>query len=122
MTSIMIAGGLVTVASLLALAATDVFWIGVLLAGCIGVGMNGVGTTGQVIVQTIVRGDMRGRVLGIWGTIARGAPALGALFLGWLSAFTGFQTLIVAAALAALAFGVYAYKSRHDIAAELAEK
>jgi len=122
MVKIMVAGGLIAIASLLLLAVTDVFWIGLLLVGCLGVGMNGVGTTGQVIVQLTVRGDMRGRVLSIWGTIARGAPALGALFLGWLSAYISFQTLIAIAALAALAFGVYAYKSRHDIAAELVER
>ncbi len=122
LTKIMVAGGLISVAALLALAATDVFWIGLLLVGCLGIGMNGVGTSGQVIVQIIVRGDMRGRVLGIWGTIARGAPALGALFLGWLTTFIDIQTLIAAAALAALAFGIYAYKSRHDIAAGLVEK
>jgi predicted MFS family arabinose efflux permease len=43
----------------------------------------------QTLLQTSCEPEMRGRVMGIYGVVARGGPALGALVMGWLSEFFG---------------------------------
>lgn len=105
-------GALVTIAGILAFTVTDSLIVGIGLSALMGFGMNAIGTGGQMMVQTTVRGDMRGRVLGLWGMMIRTAPALGALTLGWLSSFVGFSALFVVTAAICVGWGVLAYRHR----------
>lgn len=61
----------------------------------------------QTLIQKVVDRNMRGRVLGIWGIIFRGGPAVGAFLMGWLSNQFGLSPPIAAGgaifALAAIA-------------------
>jgi len=73
------------------------FWFGV---GCItflSAAQVGVNVSGQVIVQGTVRGELRGRVMSLWGLLNRSGPALGALVLGSVSDWLGFQWPVLAA-------------------------
>ena len=82
-----------------------------------GFGMQSMGTGGQVIVQTTVRGDMRGRVLGIWGMVIRSGPALGALFLGSMTEISGFPLMLGVAGVMTFFVTVQAIRKRETLAA-----
>ena len=71
-------------------AVTTVFWIGVVIMAASGTVMVVSGAGSQTLIQTTVAGHMRGRVLGIWGIVFRGGPAIGALGMGWLAEMFGF--------------------------------
>lgn len=65
------------------------FWpalINLYFVGC-GLSVSAVGVL--TITQTVVRGDMRGRALSIYGIIFRGGPALGGLIMGQVAELTG---------------------------------
>lgn len=71
-------------------AITPAFWIGVAIMAASGAAMVVSGAGSQTLIQTTVAGHMRGRVLGIWGIVFRGGPAIGALGMGWLAEMFGF--------------------------------
>jgi len=78
---------------------------------------GGVGT--QTLLQLSVGGDLRGRVLSLYGLIFRGGPALGALVMGALSEVLGLRLpLAGGACLAALAWAVV-WTRRRRLAAAL---
>ncbi len=56
------------------------------LVGC-GLSISAVGVLS--LVQISVRGEMRGRVVAIYGIIFRGGPAIGGLAMGWIAEWTG---------------------------------
>ena len=62
---------------------------------------------------------MRGRVMGLYGLIFRGAPAVGALGAGAASAYFGLRPPILLGALLVLAAGLWTYMDRERIAAQL---
>ncbi len=70
---------------------TTNFWFAVGCAVCLSTAQVGVNVSGQVIVQSTVRGELRGRVMSLWGLLNRSGPAVGALLLGWISGYAGFQ-------------------------------
>lgn len=75
------------------------FWpalVNLYLVGC-GLSISAVGTL--TILQTVVRGDMRGRALSIYGIIFRGGPALGGLVMGQVAEFTGLAWPVAAGGL-----------------------
>jgi MFS family permease len=90
--------------------ATDEFYFGLAAIGLGGGAMVINGTAGQTLVQSAVASSMRGRVLGIYGIIFRGGPALGALTMGILSEWWGLRWPVAAGAI--LALGFYAWFSR----------
>jgi MFS family permease len=73
------------------------FWFAVGCVVFLSISQVGVNIAGQVIVQSTVRGELRGRVMSLWGLLNRSGPAVGALIIGGLSSFAGFQwpTLVV---------------------------
>lgn len=54
------------------------------------------------LVQNVTSPAMRGRVISIAVSISVGGPALGALIIGWIAEFVGFQWAVAASALAAI--------------------
>ena len=65
----------------------------------------GVNIAGQVIVQSTVEGELRGRVMSLWGLLNRSGPAVGAVMLGGISSYAGFQwPTLVAVAICAVVF------------------
>ena len=77
--------------------ATTNFWFAVGCAVFLSTSQVGVNIAGQVIVQSTVRGELRGRVMSLWGLLNRSGPAVGALLLGGVSGYVGFQWPMLAA-------------------------
>lgn len=100
---------------------TNNFWFAVGCAVLLSTSQVGVNVAGQVIVQTTVRGELRGRVMSLWGLLNRSGPAIGALMLGGVSGYAGFQwpSLVGIAITAVVA--VYVLKRRDAIRRVLTE-
>lgn len=80
-----------------ALALADEFWFGVVLAGLLGflLSLCGVGT--QILLQSMLEDEIRGRVSSLWGMVAFGGVAVGGLVIGSVSAYLGLEPTTVAA-------------------------
>ena len=76
--------------------------------------------TGQTIVQSTVDGELRGRVMSLWGLLNRSGPAVGALLLGWLAGFLGFQWPLLGAAAIVSLVSLYVISKRGVMTAGLA--
>ena len=62
------------------------------------ISMCGVGS--QILIQTLVDDEVRGRVSSLWGVIAFGGTALGSLVVGGAASVWGLQDVVVVAGLA----------------------
>ena len=62
---------------------------------------------------------MRGRVLSLYGMVARGGPAFGALIMGAVSEFVGLRWTVAGGAALVLLLFLWAYPRRHRMAAAL---
>ena len=62
--------------------ATVSMWVAVPAVVVFGFCMSSAGITIQTLIQLAAAGNMRGRVMGLYGLIFRGAPAIGALAAG----------------------------------------
>lgn len=60
------------------------------------------GTSNQALTQLLVDDNFRGRVLSLWTMIAMGAPAGGALVMGWLADRFTFSPVLAGFGLAAI--------------------
>lgn len=72
-------------------ASVDVFWVAVATLYLVGTGMSVSAVGVMAIIQTCVKGEMRGRALSIYGIIFRGGPAVGGLAMGWIAEWTGLR-------------------------------
>lgn len=115
LTTITLATGVLSGIVVMLFAATDVFAVGVGAMAIAGFTMVVFGIASQTLIQMRVDERMRGRVMSLWGLIIRGAPAVGALVLGWLSGFGGFGwPVFVGGVLSALA-GLLAARRRRRL-------
>jgi predicted MFS family arabinose efflux permease len=73
----------------------------------------------QTLIQLAADRGMRGRVMGLYGVIFRGAPAVGALMAGLASAHFGLRWPVFFGALLVIAVGIWVYVARERIAAAL---
>jgi MFS family permease len=104
LTRINYGSGIAVAALVLLFTATDDLYLGIAIIGLGGGAMVFNGTAGQTLVQAAVAGPMRGRVLGIYGIIFRGGPALGALIMGVLSEWWGLRWPVAGGAFLALLY------------------
>ncbi|MCZ6759813.1 MAG: hypothetical protein O7D29_05470, partial [Gemmatimonadetes bacterium] len=74
------------------------FWLAAACLAVFGVAMVVLGAGVQCMIQASVAPEMRGRVLSLSGLVMRGAPALGALFMGWAGDRIGLGPPLVAGA------------------------
>jgi MFS family permease len=77
------------------LGATESFWLAVPVVVSLGVILSLCGVGSQILIQTLVDDDVRGRVSSFWGMIAFGGTALGSLVVGSASAAFGLQTTVM---------------------------
>ena len=77
------------------LGATESFWLAVPVVVSLGVILSLCGVGSQILIQTLVDDDVRGRVSSFWGMIAFGGTALGSLVIGSASAAFGLQTTVM---------------------------
>jgi MFS family permease len=76
---------------LIAFTSIQSFWLALVALYFVGTGLS-ISAVGVLsIVQSCVRGEMRGRALSIYGIIFRGGPALGGLIMGWIAEVTGLR-------------------------------
>jgi MFS family permease len=94
---------------------TSNFWFAVGCAVLLSTSHVGVNVAGQVIVQSTVRGDLRGRVMSLWSLLNRSGPALGALVIGGVSGYVGFQWPILIAVAVSAVVAVFVLSRRDAI-------
>lgn len=99
--------------------ATHQLWAAVPALIVYGFGMSTAGIAIQTAIQVATDTNMRGRVMGLYGLIWRGSPALGALSAGAASAHFGLRLPIVFGALLVAAVWVWTYLSRARISAAM---
>jgi len=119
LTLVAIAAVAVMASGLIAFAATDILWVALASLMVTGFGMIIIGVGEQTLIQNAVDPDMRGRVMGLYGMIGRGAPALGALAMGGLAEFFGFQWPVAGGAILLLGMWFWAYRRRAILAQSL---
>ena len=114
------ASALIGAFAALIVVATDQFWLAVAALGIFGCCTSTAGIAIQTAIQVAADPGMRGRVMGLYGVIFRGAPAVGALAAGLASARLGLRWPVLAGALMVAAIGWWAWRRRAAIAAALA--
>jgi len=101
---------------------TDRMWLAAPAVVVFGFCMSTSGIAIQTLVQLAADRSMRGRVMGLYGLIFRGAPAVGALGAGLASAHFGLRLPVFFGALLVIGMGVWTYLSRDRITAALETK
>jgi MFS family permease len=94
--------------ALIAFAATSNIWLALPCMALAGFATVSVGVGEQTLLQNAVAGNVRGRVLSLYGMLARGMPALGALVMGGLSSWFGLRWPIVGGAVLCLVLYLWA--------------
>ena len=84
--------------SLIIFATTSNFWFAIVIVTMFGFSSTAVSICSQTLVQHLVKGQMRARVMGLVGITFRAVPALGALLQGWGSSIFGFGPSVAVAA------------------------
>ncbi len=104
----------------LALSAAPNFWIAVALTTIAAFAATASTISGVSVIQTSVPDEIRGRVMGIYGTLYRAAPAVGAIAMGWASDFVGLRWPIAIGATVCLVWwlGIQITKPRLEAGTE----
>ena len=107
--------------SLTLFVSTSNFWFAVGCAVLLSTSQVGVNVAGQVIVQTTVEGELRGRTMALWGLLNRSGPAIGAFVMGSLSAYAGFRWPMLAGVAISAVVAVFVFSKRQSIRQTLNE-
>jgi MFS family permease len=105
-----------------AIIATDRLWLAVPAVVAYGFCISAAGIASQTLVQLASARNMRGRVMGLYGLIFRGGPAIGALGAGLISVHLGLRWPVVIGAVLLVAAWLWTYHIRRRIAAALQER
>jgi len=108
-------GALATIVAI----ATDRLWVAVPAVVVFGFCMSTAGIAAQTLVQLAADRSMRGRVMGLYGLIFRGSPAVGALIAGLAASYFGLRWPVFFGALLVIAVWLKMYLNRERIAAAL---
>jgi predicted MFS family arabinose efflux permease len=99
LTNYLIANQAAAVGAIVVFGTIHYYWVGLACSAVLGWCVTTIGIGAQILLQTAVRGEMRGRVMSLWSIVVRAGPALGAQIAGRASESWGFQTPLVALAL-----------------------
>jgi MFS family permease len=105
-------GALATIAAI----ATDRLWLAVPAVVVFGFCMSTAGIAIQTLIQLATDRSMRGRVMGLYGLIFRGAPAVGALAAGLASSYFGLRWPVLLGALMVILVWLWTFLGRERIA------
>jgi MFS family permease len=119
LTAVAVAATAVLSCALIGFAATGVFWLALPALVIAGFGMIVLGVGEQTLIQNAVDPAVRGRVMGLYGMIGRGAPAIGALIMGALSSYVGFRWPVAGGAVLCLGVWLWAHRRRRALGREL---
>lgn len=90
----------------------DMFPLACLLVGCIGYSFVVQSTSNQMLTQSAVDPEMRGRVMSLYGLVARGTPALGALIMGAAAEHIGLREPVAIGAVLCILLWIWAWRQR----------
>lgn len=82
------------------LGVVDQFWIAVGIVAALGIILSICGVGSQILMQTLVDDEVRGRVSSFWGVIAFGGTSLGSLLIGSAAHAWGLQRVVFVAGIA----------------------
>jgi predicted MFS family arabinose efflux permease len=99
--------------------ATERLWVAVPAVIVFGFCTSVSGIAVQTLIQLASARNMRGRVMGLYGLIFRGAPAVGALTAGIASAHFGLRLPVLFGALLVIAVWLWTFRSRERITAAM---
>ena len=88
--------------------ATESFWLAVPVIVSLGSILSICGVGSQILIQTMVEDEVRGRVSSFWGLIAFGGTALGSLVVGTAAAVFGLQETVIVSGIACAAVALIA--------------
>jgi len=92
------------------------FHVAVAIVASLGVILSLCGVGSQILIQTLVDDDVRGRVSSIWGMVAFGGTAIGGLLVGSAASLWGLQNaVIVTGILCSTAAASSAYLARQSV-------
>jgi len=100
--SLLLAGLLV-----IAFGANESFAAALGLVALLGVTLSLCGVGSQILIQTLVDDDVRGRVSSFWGMIAFGGTSLGSLIAGTAAHFTGLHPAVIGMGAVCLGLTLY---------------
>jgi predicted MFS family arabinose efflux permease len=106
----------------MAVVATERLWAALPALLIFGFSMSAAGIAIQTLIQLATARQMRGRVMGLYGLIFRGAPAVGALAAGAASAHIGLRWTVFAGALLVAATWLWCMATRERVSAALQER
>jgi MFS family permease len=119
LTTIALTSPMVGALAIILAISTDRLWMAVPAVVVFGFCMSTAGIAIQTLVQLAADRSMRGRVMGLYGLIFRGAPSVGALSAGLASAHFGLRLPVFFGALLVIAVGAWTYLRRDRITAAL---
>ncbi|MGH8223738.1 MAG: MFS transporter [Woeseiaceae bacterium] len=79
----------------IALGALDRFPLAVVVVSLLGISLSLSGVGSQILIQTLVEDELRGRVSSFWGMIAFGGTSLGSLLVGAAAHAWGLQNAVI---------------------------
>ncbi len=120
LTPVVLATSLAGALAAIAVSATDSMWVAVPAIAVFGFCTSSAGIAIQTLVQVSAAPGMRGRVMGLYALIFRGAPAIGALAAGIGSAHLGLRWPVLIGSLFVIAACGWTYRKRGQITAALA--
>jgi predicted MFS family arabinose efflux permease len=116
LTQVVLTNALVSGLAAIAAISSDKMWIAVPSVVVMGFSASVAGIGMQTMIQLATDRNMRGRVMGLYGLIFRGAPAVGALGAGLVSASLGLRWPVFIGALLVVAVWLWTYLARDRIA------
>lgn len=84
-------------AMIVTFATIDGFWLGVSIAASLGFLLSLCGVGSQILLQSMLDDEIRGRVSSLWGMVAFGGTAVGGLIIGSVSTQFGLEPTTTAA-------------------------
>ena len=119
LSSVVVGNLLVMAFALLAFTSTDIFWLAWPFLVISGFSLVVQGVSVQTLIQSTVASEMRGRVIGLYGIVARGCPAIGALVMGGLAERFGLRLPLAAGAIMCLVLWLWARGRKRTMAEAL---
>jgi predicted MFS family arabinose efflux permease len=119
LTNVAIGSSLVAALAAIGVSATTSMWLAVPGIAAFGFGVSSAGIAIQTLIQLASDRKMRGRVMGLYGLVFRGAPSMGALIAGFASAHFGLRWPVFFGALFVIAACIWTYLNREQIIAAL---
>ena len=105
--------------ALLAFTAANTLWQALPVAALLGFTFITVGISNQTLIQSAVDPRLRGRVISLYGTVARAMPSVGALAIGGIAEYTGLRLPVAGGAVLCLGVWAWAWRRRVSYARDM---